>query len=71
MSAHAGAGTDAGVFAADRVSGAAFEALDRDGDRQGGRISDKEMHVVGFAVELDQLDIELGVHRAHGVLGCW
>ena len=27
------------------------------------------VHVVGFAVELDQLDIEIGAHGAHGVLG--
>lgn len=34
-----------------------------------GRIGDQYMHVVGFAVELDQLDIELGAHGAHGGFG--
>jgi hypothetical protein len=27
------------------------------------------VHAVGFAVELDQLDIEVGTYAAHGVLG--
>ena len=27
------------------------------------------MHVVGLAVELDQLDIEFGAHGAHGGFG--
>jgi len=26
------------------------------------------VYVVGFAVELNQLDLELGAYRAHGVL---
>ena len=32
-------------------------------------VGDEQVHVVGFAVELDQLDIEIGAHGAHGVLG--
>ena len=38
------------------------------GDRQCWRVGDEQVHVVGFAVELHQLDIEFGAHRAHGVL---
>ena len=53
MSAHAGADTRAGELAPDRMGGAAFETLHQDGDRQDGRVGDKQVHVVGFAVELD------------------
>jgi hypothetical protein len=67
--AHAGADTLTGEFAPDRVSGMAFEALDQEGDRLSGGVSDEQVHVVGFAVELDQLDIELGADSAHGGFG--
>jgi len=69
VSAHAGADTLTGELAPDRVSGTAFETLDQQGDRQSGRVSDEGVHVVGFAVELDQLDIELGADSAHGGFG--
>ena len=64
MSAHAGADTDAGELAPYRVSGAALEPLHQNGNRQGGRISDEQMDVVGFAVEFHQLGVELGAHGA-------
>lgn len=51
--------THAGVFTPDRVRGVAFEALGENRNRQSGWIRDRQVHVVGFAVELDQLDIEL------------
>jgi hypothetical protein len=35
-------------------------------DRQGGRVSDEQMHVVGFPVELDQLNIELALSANMG-----
>jgi hypothetical protein len=59
----------AGELAPGAVGGAVFEALGENGDRQGGRVGDEQVHVVGFAVELDQLDTELGAHVAHGGLG--
>jgi hypothetical protein len=69
VSAHAGADELTGEFAAHSLSATAFEALERDGDRQGGRASDEQVHVVGFAVELDQLDVEVGADGAHGGFG--
>jgi hypothetical protein len=69
VATHAGADTNAGVFAADRVSGAAFEPSGQNGNRQRGWVCDQEVHVVGFAVELDQFGVEVGAHSAHGVLG--
>jgi len=69
VAAHAGAHTCAGEFPANGVSGAAFEAVHQRRDRQCGRISHEQVHVVGLAVELDQLDIELGAHGAHGGFG--
>jgi len=38
------------------------------GDGQGGRVGDQQMDVVGLAVEFHQFGVELGAHRAHGVL---
>jgi hypothetical protein len=55
---HTGANTRAGELAADRVGGATFEELGENRNRQGGRAGDEQVHVIGFAVELDQLDIE-------------
>lgn len=66
--AHAGANTHAGELTPDRVSGAAFEALGENRNRQSGWIRDQQVHVVGLAVELDQLDIEFGADLTHGVL---
>jgi hypothetical protein len=60
VAAHAGADTRTGELA--------FEALHQGGDRQSGRVGDQQVHVVGLAVELDQLDIELGADGGHG--GC-
>lgn len=51
------------------LGGAAFKPLHQSGDRQGGRIGNEQVHVVGFAVELDQLGVEVGADAAHGVLG--
>ena len=68
VSAHTGADTCAGELTPDRVSGAAFEALRQNGNRHCGRIRHEQVHVVGLAVELNQLDIEVGAHGAHGVL---
>ena len=67
VAVHPGADTHPGVFAAHRVSGAALEALGENGNRQGGRVGDQQVRMVGLAVELDQLDIELGAHTAQGV----
>jgi len=68
VSAHAGADASAGVFAPRGVSRAALEPLHQNGNRQGGRVGHEQMHVVSFAVELHQLDIEVGAHRTQGVL---
>jgi hypothetical protein len=46
VSAHAGADTDAGVFAAHGVSRAGFESLYQNGNRRSGRVGDKQMDVV-------------------------
>lgn len=67
MSAHACADARAGVFAAYRVGGAAFESLNQGGDRQRGRVGDQQVHVVGFAVELDQIDAQISAHTSHMV----
>ena len=69
VAAHAGADTRTGELAADRVGGAACEALGQNRNRHCGRIRHKQVHVVGLAVELDQLGIEVGAHTARGVLG--
>ena len=62
-------GRAAGAFTANGVGGAAaFESLHQGGAPQGGRVCDEQVHVVGFAVELSQLRIELGADRAHEVL---
>ncbi len=58
----------AAVLAPHVAGRAAFEPLDQRRDRQGWWIGDQQMHVVGFAVELDHLDIEFGAHGTHGVL---
>jgi hypothetical protein len=55
---HAGADTRASELAPYRVSGAAFEALHQDGDRQSWRVGHEQMHVVGPAAEFDQLGVE-------------
>ena len=68
VSAHAGADTGAGIFTPHGVGGAAFEPLQQRRDRQGGRVVHERVHVVGFAVELDQLDVEFGADGAHDVL---
>ena len=68
VSAHAGADTAAGVFAAHGVGRAACEPLHRDGDRQRWRVGDEQVQVVGFAGEFDQLDVQVGAHRGRGVL---
>ena len=68
VSAHAGADTNTAVFAAHGVGGAAFESLGQNGNCQGGWIGQQKVDVVGFAVELHQLDVELGADRTHGVL---
>ncbi len=54
----------AGGLARDAVGGAAFEALGENGDRQGGRVGDEQVHVVGFAVEFDELDSSSAQRRA-------
>jgi hypothetical protein len=59
---------DAGVLAPHSVGRAAIEPLNQRRDRQGWWVGDAQMDVVGFAVELDQLGIELGTHSTHGVL---
>jgi len=68
VSAHAGADTRAGELTPHGVSRPALEPLHQNGNGQGWRVSDQQMHVVGFAVELHQLDSELGAHRMQGVL---
>jgi flavin-binding protein dodecin len=60
VSAHAGADAGADELAPDAVGGAGFKPLDKNGNREWGRVSDQQMHVVGFAVELYQLDVEFG-----------
>jgi hypothetical protein len=67
-SAHAGADTGAGVFRSDRVGRVVFEPLNQRRDRQRRRVGHEQVHVVGFTVELHQLDIEFDAHRTHGVL---
>jgi hypothetical protein len=64
---HAGADLRPGVLAARCVSGAAFNALDETGNRRRGWVRDEQVHVVGLAVGLDQLDIELGARCVHRV----
>ena len=65
MSAHAGADTGSGVFAPHGVGRAASEPLHGRGDGECGWVGDEQVHVVGFAVELDPLGIEdLGSWRA-------
>jgi hypothetical protein len=64
-----GADSDAGELAAHRVCGAVFESLDEGGDRRRGWVGDKQVHVVGFVVEFDQLTMEFDAqYGAHGVL---
>jgi hypothetical protein len=46
VAAHAGADTRSGELAPDRLSGAAFEALGKNRNRQCGWIRDEQMHVV-------------------------
>ena len=53
---HAGADAGAGEFSPCLVSGAAFEALHQSRNRRRGWIGDVQVHVIGFAVELDSLD---------------
>ena len=64
MAAYAGADTRTGELAPDGVGGAAFEALGQNRNRQRGRVGDEQVQMVGFAVELNQLDIELNAHAA-------
>lgn len=61
------ADTDTGELGAHRVSRAAFEALGKNGNRERGRVGHPPVHVVGFAVELDQLDTEDAADARHGV----
>ena len=58
MSAHAGADTAAGVFASHAVDGAAVEPLHQRGDSERGRVGDEQVHVVGFAVVIDELGVD-------------
>lgn len=69
MATHTGTNTRAGEFAPYRVGGAALETLGKNGYRECRRVSDEHMDVVGFAVELDQFDVQVDAHTAHGVLG--
>ena len=69
MAAHAGTHTRAGEFAPYRVGGAALETLGKNGYRECSRVSDQQMDVVGFAVELDQFGVQVDAHTAHGALG--
>lgn len=55
MPAHVGADTGSGVRTAHGVGGAAFESLHQNRNRKGRRVGDEQVHVVGFAVELDHL----------------
>jgi transposase len=48
VSAHAGADTNTGEFAAHRVSGAAFEAWGKDGNRECGRVGHQQVHMAGW-----------------------
>ncbi|MDT5000652.1 MAG: hypothetical protein QOK12_2757 [Mycobacterium sp.] len=48
---------------------AVFEALGKNGYRWRGWMCNQQVHVVGAAVELDQLDIEVGAHSTHGGFG--
>jgi hypothetical protein len=75
VSARAGADARAGEFAPYQVSGTALEAVGENGNCQSGRIRDQQVHMVGFAVELDQLDqlgVEVGADMVVGVhlYGC-
>jgi hypothetical protein len=58
VAAHPGADTGCGELMPHGVGGAAFGSLHEGGDRLGGRVGDEQVHVVGFAVELDQLNGE-------------
>ena len=70
VAAHAGADAAADEFVSPHcVGGATIQALYECRDCHCGRVGDEKVHVVGFAVELDQLDIEIGAHVVHGVLG--
>jgi len=44
-----------------------FESLSQDRSRHRGWIRHEHVHVVGLAVELKQLGIEVDAHAAHGV----
>jgi hypothetical protein len=65
--AHVGADTAAGVFGAHRAGGTAFEPLRERRDGRGGRVVHEQVHVVGFAVELDSIDVEFNAQGADGV----
>lgn len=69
VAAHAGTDTCAGEFPTNGVGCAAFESLGENGYGECGRIGDQQVDMVGFAVELDQLDVEVRAHTAHGALG--
>jgi hypothetical protein len=62
-----GADTRTGELAPDQISGAAFGALGENSNRPRGWIRYQQVHVVGLAVELDQLGFEVGAHAGHGV----
>jgi hypothetical protein len=68
VSAHACADTAPGVFAAHGVGCTPLEPLRQRRDRQGWRVGDEQVHVVGFAVELDQLGVEFCAHVPQRVL---
>ncbi len=51
-----------------RCRRAALEPPDQLRDCQYGRVGDEQAHVVGLAVELDQLGAQVGADLAHGVL---
>ena len=70
VAAHAGTDAAADEFVSPHcVGGATIQALYECRDCHCGQVGDEKVHVVGFAVELDQLDIEIGAHVVHGVLG--
>jgi hypothetical protein len=69
VAGHAGANTLTGEFPSHLVCGAVFEALGKNGYRKRGWMCNQQVQVVGLAVELDQLGIEVGAHSARGGFG--
>jgi len=69
VAAHAGTDAAADEFVSPHcLGGATIQALYECRDCHCGQVGDEKVHVVGFGVELDQLDIEIGAHVVHGVL---